>query len=297
MGDLGGERMIVAVYRCLYGSDFVEYSIRSVLDAVDKVVVVWGGKPFADVDHCVYKGKRYDFPKRFDDLPEIVQSIDSPKVEFIEHYHHNPRNQWAHIINNIVTPRFGKPDAALFMHVGMVWRADQLLKAFDEFFHGDSPCCNTRCVETWRGLDYRIPERLRAGCGFWKFQDFAKMPETWLDFQPRTVNLPGLHMLNAEIHNLRYSQNPNIMFWRQLVIMAYVAALGDSTPDPNWFEDKWLTWDPETNNQDLEMAINWKHLIPAAIPYDTDELPAGIRRDLVMLQKATSNKVWRGIPS
>ncbi len=287
---------VFAVYRCLYGADFVEYSIRSLLDAVDKVIVVWGGRAFANADRCIYRGREVMFPERFDDLPERVKAMDDPRIEFVEHYHPTPRNQWTELMNNVVIPKFGKPDAAMFMHVGMVWRADQLLKAFEEFFNNPISYANSGSIETWRGLDYRIPWRMRVGCGFWKFDGLRRMPRTALDSNPERVALANIPQLSGEVHNLRYSQNPNIMFWRQLVVMEYVAAAGDSKPDPDHFEEKWLKWHPVTNNKNLEMSKAFAHYIPEVVPYDTEELPEEIRRDLAALQAATSNDVWKGYP-
>ena len=118
--------------------------------------------------------------------------------------------------------------------------------------------------------------------------------ETWLDFNPANKTLPEMSTLPGPVHNLRYSQNPNIMFWRHLVVQAYVSKLGDSVPDPRHFEDKWLNWTPATRN--IEMALKWSHTVPKAEPYDVDELPEVIRRDLRALKAKTSNDVWRGYP-
>ena len=167
------------IYRCLYGSDFVQESIRSVLPFVDKVIVVWGGKPWGGVDHCMYQGRRIDFPERFDDLPEKVKEIDDPKVEFVEFYYRNPINQCAVLMNDVVIPRFGKPDTAIFQMVTMVWRHQELEKALQEFEMSHYFCANSRQVELWRGLNYRVPERPRAACGFWNLRNIARMPPTW----------------------------------------------------------------------------------------------------------------------
>ena len=121
------------------------------------------------------------------------------------------------------------------------------------------------------------------------------MPDTALDFNPKQIPLPFVHMLQARVHNLRYSQNPNIMFWRHLVISAYAGVVGDSRPNPDHFDDKWLNWTPET--RDIEMSLAHKHTVPQAVPYDTQELPEVIRRDLDTLQAQISNEAWKGYPT
>ena len=285
---------VYAIYRCLYGSDFVQQSIESVLPYVDKAIVVWAGKPFADVTQWEHRGKIYRFPVRFDDLPERVWAMNDPRVQFVEEYIPNPRNQWTEIVNDIVIPKYGKPDVAMFMHVPMVWDGKELAKALEEFQTSHYQCANTWQIEIWRGFDWRIPKRHRAGAGFWNLRDVGRMPQTHLDCNPVGVPLQSLPMLCGAVHNLRYTQNPNIMFWRHLVVQAYVAKLGDSVPDPTWFEEKWLHWMPET--RDLEQSLRWKHLIPQAEAYDPEGLPYPIKRDLASLREQTSNAAWKGYP-
>jgi len=265
-----------------------------VLPVVDKVIVVWGERPFAGVKAWMHKGKVYNFPEKFDNLVEVVESYPDDRVHLFKHHIDNPRNQWTRIVNEIVIPEFGKPDIAIMGHVTHVWEEDAIRAALEEFKTSRYRCANTWQVETWRGLDTRIPERFRAGAGFWNLRDVGEMPPTWLDFNPSGTPLSRLPMLCGKVHNLRYSQNPNIMFWRHLVVQAYVSKLGDSRPDPNHFDDKWLTWTPATRN--IEMAAAHAHTVPEAVPYDTSCLPHVIQRDLPVLQAKTSNEVWEGYP-
>ena len=101
-------------------------------------------------------------------------------------------------------------------------------------------------------------------------------------------------LVGPPVHNLRYAQNPLIMFWRQLVVMAHTQVTGDSTPNHDWFEDKWLRWTPET--EDIEMSLRHMGQVKRAVPYDVGELPACIRADLPKLRAQTSNEQWKGYP-
>jgi hypothetical protein len=282
-----------AIYRCLYGADFVTQSIESVLPFVDEVAVVWGRTPWAGVSESIYKGKRYKFPERFDDLPERVKAMDDPRVHLIEHHSPSPRNQWTELTEQIVVPKLGKPDILMFMHVGMVWRQQELAEALAEFIQGPDRFANTWMVELWRGFNWRIPRRHRVGAGFWNRRRTGHMPPTELDFNPMGTPLAHLPML-GEVHNFRYAQNPNLMFWRHLAITEYVKKVGDSKPNPDHFEDKWLNWTPET--RDIEMSLNYKHTVPCAIPYDETRLPEPILRDMEALRAQTSNEAWKGFP-
>lgn len=283
-----------AIFRGLYGADYVTHAIESVLPFVDKVILVWGILPFAEVDEWTHKGKVYKFPDRFDVLLEAVEVMGEPRVH-VEHYHsQSPRNQWTEIVNEIVIPKYGKPDAVILGHVTHVWCRDALAANLEEFEASRYLWANTWQTETYRRLDYRIPERFRAGVGFWNLQMAGKMPATGLDCNPATATLRSGPMLGGRVHNLRYSQNLNIMFWRHLVVQAYVAQLGDSRPSPDHFEDKLLNWTPET--RDIEMALAHKHTVPQAVPYDRRGLPESILRDYDALTKQTSREAWKGYP-
>jgi hypothetical protein len=285
-----------AIYRGLYGSDFVKQSIESVLPHVDKVIFVYCVKPWAGVTEGEYRGVKYKFPEHVDTLSETVKQMaeDDFRIDYVEHYSPSARGQIAEIVNEIVIPKFGRPDVAFFMHPDHVWRDEALGEALEEFKRAPYQYMNTYQVETWRGLDTRIPERRRAGVGFWKVPE-GGLPETALDFNPKQVPLQYVMMLRPRVHNLRYSQNPNMMFWRHLIISAYVKVDGDSRPNPNHFEDKWLNWTPDT--RDLEMSLAHMATVPAALPYDVSELPETIQRDLPELQRQISNAAWKGYPS
>jgi len=283
-----------AIFRGLYGTGYVKRAIESVLPHVDKVILVWGVVPFAGVNEWEHDGKVYKFPDRFDDLPEMVEAMDDPRVHVVWHHSQNPRNQWTEIVNDIVIPKFGKPDVVMMGHVTHVWTERALAANLEEFGTSRFKWANTWQVETYRQLDYRISEGFRAGVGFWNLEQAHRMPTTGLDFNPAKIPLSRGPMLGGRVHNLRYSQNLNIMFWRHLVVQAYVAQLGDSRPDPKHFEEKLLNWTPET--RDIEMALAHKTTVPQAIPYDPSGLPASIKRDYDALAKQISRDAWKGYP-
>ena len=167
---------VYAIFRGLYGSDFATHAIESVLPFVDKAILVWGIVPFAGVTEWTHKGKVYKFPERFDDLPEKVAAMDDPRVHVVNYHSPNPRNQWTEIVNDIVIPQFGRPDIAILGHVPHVWREDALRANLEEFETSRYLCANTWQIETWRVLDWRLPERHRAGVGFWNLRDAHTMP-------------------------------------------------------------------------------------------------------------------------
>jgi hypothetical protein len=70
-----------------------------------------------------------------------------------------------------------------------------------------------------------------------------------------------------------FSFSDKTMYWKHLTAIGFSAVIGDSPPNENWYEDKWLKWHPETNNVNLEISKGAEHNIPYAEPYSKSELP------------------------
>jgi hypothetical protein len=79
--------------------------------------------------------------------------------------------------------------------------------------------------------------------------------------------------MTAITHNLGFCVSRKSMYWKHLLALAFSNPLGDSAPDENWLDEKWLTWHPVHNNRHLEIAKGYSHLIPRAVPYPYSELP------------------------
>ena len=65
------------------------------------------------------------------------------------------------------------------------------------------------------------------------------------------------------------------MYWKHLLSIAVPQKFGDAVPDENWYEEKWLRWDYESNNEDLGISEQDKNL--RATLYDVNELPEAIK--------------------
>ena len=66
--------MRYAIYRCLYGEDFIQESIKSVIDHVDKVFIFWTNKPWGNTDRCMYKGEEVVF--REDQIVKALKDFE-----------------------------------------------------------------------------------------------------------------------------------------------------------------------------------------------------------------------------
>lgn len=250
-----------AIYRCLYGEDFIQQSINSIIDYVDKILIVWDNKVWGDVQGCNYKGQFIKYPDKFDNILEKIKELQSNKI--ILHYDHvfSPFGQHEHIIKNIL-PIYGNPEELMIIEVDQVFRKDQLEKALNEFNSIDCSKLITKQIEIWK-MNYRVPERIRPGVEFIKKDD--KKPIYWSD---------------TYVHNMGFSFSDKIMYWKHLTALGFSSIIKDSLPNENWYEEKWLKWDFYTNNNDLEISKGCEKNIPYVIPYLKEELPESIKISL-----------------
>lgn len=277
--------LIYGITRCLYGRDFVQQSIKSIDPLMDKIFVFWDDTSWGDIDHCIYKGKRVDFPKKFDDTVDKIKELNNPKVILIKDHVKNNIGQYCHIVNDFILPYYPRPDYILFFEVDMVFRSDQLNKTFEEFIKKDLLVGAVSQVEMWYDLQHRIPDRFRLGACIWNMNKCRevthsdKMPLTFRLANPPDSPLPPF--LNSYNHNLGYSCSAKVMYWKHMLTIASSPLIGDSIPNEDWYEETWLKWDYEKNNRDLEVAKDAGFEIPRANIYDYRQLPEVIIEDFI----------------
>jgi len=267
-----------AVYRLYYGEDFILDSIESVLPVVDQVFVCWTDRPLAGLDGPIeYQGQKHPIPYPIDYAVEKCHAIASrdSRVKMIFDHVDSNVSQFTHLVNDIIVPDFGRPDVVIIPEHDHVWRLDSLMTALDEFLaREDVACATSRQIELWRTPRYRIPERQRTGTVFWDLDLARKLPPTG-----RQAEVRGMHRLQAEVHNVGFCMSERNMLWKHLLAIGFSKKIGDSPPDPAWY-DRWRTWTPMKGNRNLEIARGYAHLISHAEPYPEDELPEIILRRL-----------------
>lgn len=254
------------VYRCLYGETFIQPSIRSIEGVADQIFVFWDDTAWADCDHVVYKGQRVDFPKppaTFDGVVNRIKELQCPKVVLAYDHQYNNLNQFTHFVNDLILPKYPKPDLFIFMEVDYVFREDQLALALQEAQQVTH--CSTRQVEVWKGLKHRVPERTeRSGAMFWNMRHLDQLPPTGRGGDASRKST------QAFIHNMGFAFGDTTMYWKHMTALAFSRKIGDAQPNEGWY-DKWLHWTPET--RDLEISEGSEHNIPYVIPYPESELP------------------------
>jgi hypothetical protein len=265
--------MRYAIYRCLYGEDFIQESIYSISPYFDKIFVFWDDRPWGDVTGVNYKGEWIEFPKKFDNILDKIRKLNNPKIELIHDHQFNNFNQFTHFVNDLILPNYQRPNTIMFIEVDHVFRKDQIEASINEFESGQNIYATTRHIELWRRLNYQIPQRGRLATVFWNMDLTDKVPETM-----RHANIKGHRpILNTFVHNLGFSVSEQTMYWKHLIALAMADKIQDGKPSENWYEEKWLKWDPTTNNKNLGMTIGLESKISHAFEYDPNLLPETLR--------------------
>lgn len=262
----------VAIYRVLYGEDFIQESIRSVLPYVDRVFVIKAERPWGNTEGVNYNGVWVPWPEKFDNTREKIIEINDPKIEIIDDYWPTPKGQLTHIVNDLVLPKC-KPFEIVFIEPDHVFSEEEAKKAFDGFSCYSGTQASTQQVELWKTPAFRIPERPnRTSVVFHRIYG-SPMGDTGFNGASE-----GIHRLSARVHNLGFCLSEKIMYWKHLTGLAFGSIIGDSLVNPEWYEKKWLNWDLATNNQNLEISLGFEWAIPNAYQYqELKELPKSIR--------------------
>jgi len=270
--------VVYVVYRGYYGKDFVKASINSVLPWADKVFFFWTNKPFADATSVQYQSKEWKFANLADGLVDEIRHIGlDNRLELLYDHWGTPDAQYSHLVNDRILPYFPKPGIVICMEPDMVWRGDQLEKAINLFLDCKKHCACTSQIELWKEKCYRIPHRNRPGAVFYNLELLEDgLPETQKNPLPKDSGVP-IQWLDAFVFNLGFCVSEETMFAKHLTAISFSAVIKDSKPNPDWFEDKWKTWDFEKNNSNLEISKGKEHLIPVAVPFDVAELPESLR--------------------
>lgn len=265
---------MIAIYRCLYGADFIKDSIQSIADYVDRIFIFADSTPWGNVTHVEYKGEIVSIPPIIDYVLDEILSLvrEGYPINLLFDHVYTPVNQFTHLVNDIVIPYYGKPQQIMFVEVDQVFRKDQIEQALYEFGNSEYKYASTRQVEIWKGFQHRVPERKRTGVMFWDLSDMDKMPNTL-----HQANLHVMLYLDAYVHNFGFAMNVQTMYWKHLIALGYAGKIRDSRPNPEWYDKKWLTWDYQTNNENLEISLGREYLIPYVEPYGIHGLPSSIQ--------------------
>jgi len=275
-----------AVYRILYGECFIQESIKSIEPYMDKIFVFWTNKVLGNTTECTYKGDVIKFPRKIDNVINKIYDLGlNKKVILVNDYVENNDNQFTHLVNDLILPKYKKPDRLLFIEPDHVFRNDQLELAFQQFdkmikdSDGDKVHASTSYVELWKTPYYRTvihPNRYRLGSMLWTMDNLVKIPKTYKHAQiPKPSNNPDF--VKAYVHDFGFCVSEESMFWKHLTAIGFSQKIEDTPPIESWYEDVWLNWKFEEDRKNLHMSVGYEHLIPNILPYDVSKLPQIIK--------------------
>jgi hypothetical protein len=267
--------MNIAIYRMYYGEDFIEKSINSIIDDIDMVFVMYSDIPWGGFDSVMYKGKKINIPCPIDRSVHIVKDMElkyqkENRPQKIFSFCMNlpkPDNQFTILFNFIKGFLSDKEiNVVMLMEPDMVWpegKLKPLLNTLEKSLF--SPLC-TYQIEFWKSEKYIIPLRERPGAIFYSVSGGRNMPNTC-----KNGSFPGMLFIDEFIYNYGFCLSIRGMFYKHILAIGNSPLIGDSIPNEDWFEKKWVSWDYKRNNLNLEISKNYAHLIPHAIKYDYKE--------------------------
>jgi hypothetical protein len=239
-----------------YGEDFIEASIQSIYDYVDRIFVFTPENAFG----AVHIG-------RVDNSRDIVLNISDPKskIEVIPNKKHylDPGNQFTDLFNTYIYKVYPKPDAVMCIEPDMVWHKGEIedyLISLDLVDKGD--CLVANHVEFWHNFNWVLPWRYRKTLITHRLGRGEQMPDTDHSGHPITQ-----HVLTSagKVYNFGFCVSPENMKIKCHLGIKYSKFIRDSIPNEDWYEEKWLKWHPIHNNKNLEISNGYEHLIPKAV--------------------------------
>lgn len=272
----------VAIYRLLYGSDFIGESLASIYDHVDKILCFVGHDAFGGRRVIRYFGHDVYLPHDIDGLTDAIKawkSANDPqnKVEILPNpYATLLKGQLQRMVNDEVMPRHTGATHIFMVEADEVWHEDTINRLFemaradtqtDEFmaephlFWRSPKYCSTRtnpyCV--LRALKGKKEIGLTG---------HALMCEGKQGLTRRSTGL--------RVHNFGFAASARTIFWKHMTALSFSRDLNlDCPPRESWFEEVWRPWNWHTNRRtDLCPSIGYEHAFPAAEQYPHAKLPA-----------------------
>ena len=256
--------MIYVIYRILYGTDFLERSMRSVYDGADKIFVGYSSEPWS---------RPVNFPNIRDieqSPPDVIKKyfdLSEGKITLFRQQQTTPKGEFNYLYSWAVD-LLGKPEVVVFMEPDMVW-GKGMFKGFLEEAK-NKECLFAPQVELWKTYDYKI---MRTNGNRLGPAAYKNVPEFGFGPYVRGSVPTSEKVSQYGCYNFGYCLNEKTMLYKHNAALDFSAKIKDSIPSQTWYKEKWLNWTLETTN--LEPASNEPGVIPKAEPYD---IPADMRK-------------------
>lgn len=264
--------MKIAIYRIHYGIDFLLESVNSIINDVDKIVIFYSEKPWVVVDKIKYKNKYINFPKNPENVKEFINNkLVHKKIFFFNYECNSPKGQFGKLFDIVINKFKINPKYVLFIEPDMIFGKNQLnILKFELNLKFWTNHISSRQIEIWKfnkflksNKSYRIPLRKkRVGPVLWKIKNNQKI-KTYFGGEPYGKSKKLSKFVTTL--NLGFSINANTMLYKHLMALTFSRVIGDSEPDENWYDEKWLNW--TENLENLEISKGFQHNIKRAFRY------------------------------
>ena len=159
--------MNIAIYRIHYGLDFLDASIKSIWNHVDKIYVFYSTQPWVVKPTVNYLGEEINMiPVPEDVLAHMEKNYKFDlKVRYVNRECSTPLMQFRHLYDKAIALEGSKPDTALFMEPDMIFMKKQIEYLYRTLCSISLPSLSSTQVEIWRLHEkkvYRIPYRCKA---------------------------------------------------------------------------------------------------------------------------------------
>ena len=243
----------IAIYRIHYGLDFLEQSVKSIINDVDWVYIFHSSQPWSKRQSLSYLGENIKLPRLEENVESFIDQKFDSKITYIAKEYDKPDNQYANMYQYIRQHYHSQHPQTLMMEPDMVFAPGDAKKLLE--YDGDF--VSTKQIELWKGMHHRVPQRDRVGPTLWNvpFDHTLKGTYSEINVHPTIQN-----------YNFGFCLSEKIMLYKHLVAIMGSQDIQDSIPSERWYEDKWLNWKPETT--DLEISERFKHYIKQIEKFD-----------------------------
>lgn len=263
-----------AIYRIHYGIDFIDESINSIINNVDKVFIFYSLKPWVQKKTLLYKGKKIVFPENPEKIFDYLQSkYKNNKKIIIKNYEcDTPLNQFGKLYDLACLIEKTKPNYTLFMEPDMIFGSNQLRSlTFELYLKFWIPFIITKQIEIWKydkaskiKNSFRIPLRKRRiGPVLWK--NNRNINGIVTGFGGGSLGRKNNFSFLFKTLNMGFSFNKETMYYKHLLSILFSNIVGDTEPDEYWYDNKWIGW--HNGMQDLEITKGSQHFIKNAYKY------------------------------
>lgn len=268
--------MRLAIMHGLYGEDFVQEAILSIVDQVDEVLFLWAETPWFGITEVekpgpVSGGFSTKVPCPVDNMLFRAMQLSHPKVRF----------QKFSPVYDVFTMHFAAleyiPRTTTYViftnGVDVIQCEGNIDKAIEEMRLGEKPAGIMRQRWAWKGLRHEAQMNTSpSGSLVYNMKEIGWNKQHLKNYFDENKMRGDSARLAATCWNVGFAYSYHTMKWRAEIRAAQVnAGMGYAMPRRDWVDGLWARWG-ETNYEVYEQG---EHLgeVATIVPLEISELP------------------------